>query len=102
MQGAWAQSLVGELRSHMLHVLAEKKKKKLYMSFPIKNSRGFPGGPVAKTLCSQYRGPGFNAGQESRSHITQLKRSHMPQLRFGAAKITTTELVDEIPKSRNH
>ena len=22
--------------------------------------RGFPGGPVAKTLCSQCRGPGFN------------------------------------------
>ena len=101
MQGAWAQSLVGELRSHMPHVLAEKKKK-LYMSFPIKNSRGFPGGPVAKTLCSQCRGSGFNAGQESRSHITQLKRSYMPQLRFGAAKITTTELVDEIPQSRNH
>ena len=23
-------------------------------------SRDFPGGPVAKTLCSQSRGPGFN------------------------------------------
>lgn len=23
-------------------------------------SRDFPGGPIANTLCSQYRGPGFN------------------------------------------
>ena len=26
----------------------------------------FPGGPVAKTLC---RGPGFNPGQGTRSHM---------------------------------
>ena len=28
VQGAWVQSLVGELRSHMLHGVAKKKKKK--------------------------------------------------------------------------
>ena len=29
MQGAWVQSLVGEIRSHMLHSKAKKKKTKL-------------------------------------------------------------------------
>ena len=28
VQGAWVQSLVGELRSHMLHGVAKKKKKR--------------------------------------------------------------------------
>ena len=28
MQGVWVQSLVGELRSHMLHGTAKKKEKK--------------------------------------------------------------------------
>ena len=41
-------------------------------------SRDLPGGPVTKTLCSQSRGPGFDPGQGT--------RSHMPQLRPSAAK----------------
>ena len=46
----------------------------------------FPGGPVAKAPYSQCRGPMFNPGQGTRSHIPQLKslhataqRAHMPQ-----------------------
>ena len=32
-----------------------------YMITKVKNQyRDFPDGPVAKTLCSQYRGPGCN------------------------------------------
>ena len=37
--------------------------------------RDFPGGPVAKTLYSQYRGPGYNPGQGTRSHMPQLRSS---------------------------
>ena len=37
----------------------------------------FPGGPVAKTLCSQRRGPSSTPGQGP--------RLHMPQLEPGAA-----------------
>ena len=33
----------------------------------------FPGGPVAKTLCSQGWGPGLITGQGIQSHILQLK-----------------------------
>ena len=39
--------------------------------------RDFPGGPVAKTLSSQYRGPVFwSMGQGIRSHMPQLKIPH--------------------------
>ena len=45
----------------------------------------FPGGPVAKTPWSQYRGSGSISGQGSRSHMLQLRvpvvyatRSHVP------------------------
>ena len=34
--------------------------------------RAFPGGPVAKTLCSQCRGPGSISGQGTRSYVSQL------------------------------
>ena len=40
--------------------------------------RDFPGGPVAKTARSQGRGPGSVPGQGI--------RSHMLQVRLGAAK----------------
>ena len=33
----------------------------------------FPGGPVAKTLHSQYRGLGSIPGQGTRSHMPRLK-----------------------------
>ena len=45
----------------------------------------FPGGPVAKILGSQCRGPGFDSRQETGSHIPRL-RVHMPQLRHSTAK----------------
>ena len=35
-----------------------------------------PGGPVAKILCSQCRGPGSIPGQGTRSHVPQLKILH--------------------------
>ena len=38
-----------------------------------KDLRDFPGGPVAKALCSQGWGPGSITGQEIQSHILQLK-----------------------------
>ena len=41
----------------------------------------FPGGPVAKTLHSQCRGPGSIPDQGTRSHMLQL-RSSMPQLKI--------------------
>lgn len=64
--------------------------------------RDFPGGPVAKTQCSQHWGPDSILGWETGSHTLQLKiphasskipndgtkdqRSGMPQLRFRVAK----------------
>ena len=59
-----------------------------------KNSRDFPGGPVAKTLSSQCRGPGSIPGQGARSHMLQLrpraaklkKKKKKFQLRFSQAR----------------
>ena len=45
----------------------------------------FPGGPVAKTLCSQCRGPGFDPWSGNQFHMLQL-RVLMPQPRLGTAK----------------
>ena len=43
----------------------------------IKNTEGeFPSGPVARTPCSQFRGPGFHLFSGTRSHMPQLKSSH--------------------------
>ena len=47
----------------------------------ITKTGNFPGVPVAKTLCSQYRGPGSILGQGTRSHMLQL-RVYMPQLQI--------------------
>ena len=33
----------------------------------------FPGGPVAKTLCSQCKGLGSIPGQGARAHMLQLR-----------------------------
>ena len=41
----------------------------------------FVGGPVAKTLCSQYRGPGSILAQGTRFHMAQLT-APMPQLKI--------------------
>ena len=50
-----------------------------------KQERDFPGGPVAKTLCSLCRGLGSIPGKGTRSRMTQL-RSHMTQQRPSSAK----------------
>jgi len=56
------------------------------------NSTGdFPHGAVAKTLSSQGRGPGSIPGQETRSHMLQL-RVHMPYLRPSATEEMNTYL----------
>ena len=39
----------------------------------IKHLGDFPGGPVAKTLCSQCRALRFDPGQGTRSHMPQLR-----------------------------
>ena len=49
---AWVQSLVGELRSCKPSSLVRKQNKS--------KNRDFPGSLVAKTPCSQCRGPGFH------------------------------------------
>ena len=57
---ARVQSLVWELRSHK--PLGQKKKKKereREIDIQKKVRLDFPGGPVAKILCSQCRRPGF-------------------------------------------
>ena len=47
--------------------------------------RGFPCGPVARTLCSQCRGLGSIPSQRIGSHMPKL-RVQMLQLRPGTAK----------------
>ena len=57
------------------------------MDVLIKRTRGgFPGGPVAKTPCSQCRRPRFNSGLGTRSDTPQ-QRSWMLQLRPATAKL---------------
>ena len=53
--------------------------------------RGFPGGPMAKTLCSQCRGLGSILGQGTRSHFLQ-QRVHTPQLKNTHAPVKMEEL----------
>ena len=55
-RGNWAEEVIEERdRSHnRLNKIKLKKKKKK------KKLRNFPGGPMAKTLRFQCRGPGFN------------------------------------------
>ena len=48
--------------------------------------REFPGGPVAKPLCSQCRGP---PGQATRTHMPQV-RVCTPKLKIPHATTTTT------------
>ena len=43
------------------------------MFYRKEGNLGLPCGLVAKTLCSQYRGPEFDTGQETRSHMPQPK-----------------------------
>ena len=50
--------------------------------------QGFPGGPVAKTACSQSRGLGSIPGLGTRPHMFQLKRPRMLQMTGDAAAKT--------------
>ena len=53
---------------------------------PSKTHNGdFPGGPVAKSLRSQRRGPRFNPWSGTTSHM--LTSAHMMHLRPSAAKL---------------
>ena len=49
-------------------------------------SRDFPSGAVAKTLLSQFRGPGFDPWSGNKVPYDAIKRSRVLQLRPGAAK----------------
>ena len=40
--------------------------------------RDFPGGPVAKTLCSEYRGPGSIPGQGTGSLVAEHAATKSP------------------------
>ena len=52
-----------------------------------KSLRGFPGGPMTGTPCSQCRDPGWISDQGNRSHTcSEDGRSHILQLRCGTAK----------------
>ena len=50
-----------------------------------KISGDFPDGPVAKILCSQCRGSGFDPWSENQISHATTKRSHMSQLRPSTA-----------------
>ena len=48
----------------------------MFCSFKVVSFWDFPGGPVAKTPGSQFRGPGFKPGQGTSSHMPRLKIPH--------------------------
>ena len=62
----------------------------------------FPGDPMAKTLSSQCRGPGFNPWSGTRSHMPQLKKkkkkSCMLQSRFKTPRAATKTWYSQINK----
>ena len=78
-QEACVPSLVRELRSHVLHSAGwgvGRREDTLKCSLKKKKrKRDLPGGPVAKTLRSQCRGPSLIPGQGTRSHMPQLRCS---------------------------
>ena len=52
----------------------QRKQEKLQRLIELRKfGRDFPGGPVAKTLCSQCKGLGSISGQGTRSHMLQLR-----------------------------
>ena len=57
--------------------------------------KDFPGGPVAKTPCSQCRGPGFEPCSGTRSHILQ------PKITSATAKTWHSQINKWILKKRN-
>ena len=50
-------------------------------------TRGFPGGPVAKTLSSHAGGPDSTPGQEARSHMLQLKILYVAAKTWSSSQI---------------
>ena len=56
-------------------------------------------GPVAKTLCSQWRGLGSILGQGTRSHMPEL-RVHMPRFCLTQLKILSDTM--KIKGPTNH
>ena len=61
-----------------IKILGEKqsfyKPSKMKQNSHKKNLGAFYGSPVAKTLCSQCRGPGLIPGQGTRIHMLQLRQ----------------------------
>ena len=52
----------------------QRKQEKLQRLIELRKlGRDFPGGPVAKTLCSQCKGLGSIPGQGARAHMLQLR-----------------------------
>ena len=52
----------------------QRKQEKLQRLIELRKlGRDFPGGPVAKTLCSQCKGLGSIPGQGTRAHMLQLR-----------------------------
>ena len=79
----------------MILYLANLRESMIKLTLMIKVFRGLPGGPVGKTPCSQWRGPGVRSlvRELDPACMPQLRvctpklKAHMPQLRPGAAKI---------------
>ena len=58
--------------------------------------RDFPGGPVAGTLCSQCKGPGFYGCQGARSHMPQLRLGQPNKILINILKIRLAKLIIRI------
>ena len=71
----------------------------------LKSSRGFPGSPVAKTLCFQCRGPQFHPWSGNRRYTPWLfnKRFQVPQLKVHMQQVKTPHASTKIknPGCRN-
>ena len=70
------------------HTEKEAQTSGIYLGKYKRHFWDFPGGPVAKTLCSPTQGPGPTPGRGTRSHMLQLK-AHMPQLKILHAATNT-------------
>ena len=57
----------------MMHTWEQWKEKQIIVGAKFWGSWDFPGGPVAKTLCSQCRGLGFNPWSENQTPHVETK-----------------------------
>ena len=84
----------GVSRSVLLYRVGEQTQVRfgnIRISF-LSKAKDYPGGLVAKTLCSQCRGPGFDPWSGNQiPHVTtkRKKRSHMLQLKILHAAMKT-------------